>query len=307
MNNDFAPLNPYGVDTSYESEIKKIRAHHTQFASLREMLVPGTIWLDQMARHESMKLITKEQIYQMLGITEEKLHHLYLVPYVFLRYPSAFSVVLDTNHLEEISPDDMDSLAKLDNGIFEQWLHLFQARAKFALKHSISDDMVAEIDGNYDYGAVVHLASGVIFPFDYNELIGFEFRYISMGEWYECIRDYAEDKARQYIAEHPDDSSAYIHLGFDDDGKPRYLFDVNRIDEPIVRLCSFLQHNMEHFDFCYKPLYKTNKGDRFNSNLSKEILIHPTENELFEDETVMEVMESMRLMHKLHVKTILVI
>ena len=306
MNAEFTPMNPYGVDTSYESEIKKIRAHHTQFASLREMLVPGTIWLDQLIRHESMRLVTKEQIYQMLGIKEEDLHHLYMVPYVFLQYSSAFRLVADENNLGEISPNDIEALAKINNEIFEQWLRLLQSRAKFALSHAMPDDMVAEIDGNYDYGAVVHLSSGIIFPFDYNELIGFEFRSINLESWYDTIHDYAEEKARQYIAEHPEDTDAYIDLGIDDDGKRRYLFNVNHIDEPAVRLCSFLQHNLEYFDFCYKPLYKTDKGDRFNSNVDA-IFIHPSTNELFEADTVMEVTESMRIMHKLHVKTILLI
>ena len=306
MSEEFTMMNPYGVDTSYESEMRKIRAHHTQFASLREMLVPGTIWLDQLIRHESMRLVTKEQIYQMLGIKEEELHHLYMVPYVFLRYPSAFRVVANENNLGEISPADTDALARINDEIFEQWLRLLQSRAKFALKHAMPDDMVAEIDGNYDYGAVVHLASGIIFPFDYNELIGFEFRSISMENWYDSIYRYAEEKARQYIAEHPEDTDAYIDLGYDDDGKRKYLFNVSHIDEPSVRLCSFLQHNMECFDVCYKPLYRTNKGDRFNSDVDA-ILIHPSTNELFEEDTVMEVMESMRVMHKLHVKTILLI
>lgn len=29
MSEEFTMMNPYGVDTSYESEMRKIRAHHT--------------------------------------------------------------------------------------------------------------------------------------------------------------------------------------------------------------------------------------------------------------------------------------
>lgn len=147
-------------------ENKDLLIHDYTRKSLREYLVPIKEWIlrvDAIESYGDMRVLPVR--------FDELREDLYIADYPFTT-PLYIEYLQDVFHTENVSPSMMEKLSEHD---IERWAKTVRARVGNFVDHAIADVTISLIDGNFSYGCVLSQTTGAIFPFDYNEVVDFQF------------------------------------------------------------------------------------------------------------------------------------
>ena len=136
--------------------------HDHERASLREYLQPFDAWFKYVVEFECMgnlDLITRGN--------EGQHQNTFHFPWAFA-YP-VYEEILREKYPENdyIYPGDVSKFTDED---FRRWGTILGARLQPYINNGVTEDFVAEIDSNYDYGVFIHQSNGRIIPFRYSDI-----------------------------------------------------------------------------------------------------------------------------------------
>ena len=133
------------------------------YSSLRENLIPMEAGIKQIEEMESggpFHLSIDPEIPEM------KMHQLYMVPYV------AEIPMWKAMFLGDESSDT--SVIEVNEGDEARWMENVKRRITPFMKCALHTNLVSKIDSNFDYGCIIHMLSGRVYPFDYSKVKCFE-------------------------------------------------------------------------------------------------------------------------------------
>ena len=154
---------------------REIDAFNLVTRSLRANLVPAVTWLKNFKRLEEfgpMVININTDVYA--------LQRGWMVPYAY----STGAYRMYFKNMKKMSDRSIDllpfNLSAVNQQDIEMIKAMVDARAEGYLDSVISDEMVSEIDNNYNYGTFIRGLSGTIIPFDYSQVESITFTTMPM-------------------------------------------------------------------------------------------------------------------------------
>lgn len=239
--------------------------------SMREHYVPAWQWMKHVEELESNARYT----YTYNEETYEKLRGRYMLPYPFKRsYYYEYLQAMSRNNRKMSSFNEDDKAACKE---------AIDARMVRYLENAVSDVVFAWIDGNSDYGVVLHSTTGRYFPFQYSATDGFCFTCMSATG---ILSEVSEDLKK--VAKH----QAAVN-------RNAALTMANRA----VALQNKIPENHGRFYLTYAVQYKHPDGDDF---FTPGVYGNPTELTTLDISQVQATRDYMQEMYRNHAKTLIV-
>lgn len=205
---------------SLESRDKQ--AHDICYQSLREVLVPVSVWFRKVQQFESILGLTFTDDGDATSVWKSAS---YIVPYTYTcpvyvemlheRHPH--DAMLDVREINNFTQRDV-----------AEWTERLRDRLEPYGNGAVSDELVTELDSDRDIGVIVHKTGGAIYPFRYSEVKDFEFQIVPVQTVYLLAR-YAQSQT-----------------------KSRTLYDAL---SGISRMCKTANKKREYFMY-YQPVFE---------------------------------------------------